>query len=583
MFERHRERLVQRVGPVACAKPLRGAGGLRQAAQRVELSGHGRASGPGPPAVHKSKVPFMDEPHIGQMRQAAQHLARAGQTIAALQQLDQLIGCQAAEAEDWLLTGSLLCQLGEYAQALGAFENCLQRAPQHVEGRYELGRALYKLGTADRAAELIEQVAEETGSLELWMGLATIAPGVPGYDVARVRRIREKFAQLLRQSEAPSGSLVGVGKKKKAVASKPRPRGRLRLGYVSAHWHEANYMKPVWPVIQAHDRSKFEICLFDDGPDRPNAWHWLQSKAETTVIRGLDNAHAAELLAEAKLDILVDLSAYSQPERLGMFVHRPAPIQMAWFNMYATSGLAEFDTILGDRWVLRSDEQRHYSERVFQLPLSYLTFQTNHPAPEVATRPVIGTAPFAFGCLGTLYKITPQVIDTWSEILRQADTAELVLSASPLRSICNRQYLLQHFEQRGVATERIRILEPAPHYDFLAHYAQIDLGLDTFPYNGGTTTMEAVWQGVPVLNFDGDRWGSRTSRSLLANSHLAQFCVASREEYVRTAVKWATSEALRSELGQLRATMRERLSAAKVCDSQLLTAKLEACYLRAAS
>jgi predicted O-linked N-acetylglucosamine transferase (SPINDLY family) len=147
-----------------------------------------------------------------------------------------------------------------------------------------------------------------------------------------------------------------------------------------------------------------------------------------------------------------------------------------------------------------------------------------------------------------------------------------------LKSICNRQYLLQQFEQRGVAAERICILDPAPHFDFLKHYAHIDLGLDTFPYNGGTTTMEAVWQGVPVLNFDGDRWGARTSRSLLANSHLGQFCVASREEYVATAVKWATTAELRRELGHLRVTMRERLMASKVCDSQLLAAKLEAFY-----
>ncbi len=527
----------------------------------------------------------MNESKPEQLRRSARRQANAGNTIAALRELDQLIGQKVANAEDWLMTGRLLCDIGEFAQSLGAFENCLQLVPQHIEARYELGRAVYKLGDADRAAKLIEQVAEETGHLEVWMGLATIAPGVPGYDHDRVRVIREKFARLMRQAEAPA-DVSQPSRSRRGHPSKLTYKKRstpLRLGYVSAHWHEANYMKPVWPLINAHDRGKFQIHLFDDGPPNSDAWEWLDRKTHTESIHGLDNAQAAQCIRAVELDILVDLSAYSQPERLGLFVHRPTPIQMAWFNMYATSGFQEIDYLIGDRSVLRSDEQRHLTERFLQLPLSYLTFQTNHAAPDVDLRCGDKHSTFAFGCLGTLYKISPLVIATWSEILLQADAAQLVLAARELKSMCNQQYVLEQFLKHGIASERITFLPPAPHFDFLKHYGQIDVALDTFPYNGGTTTMEALWQGVPVLTFNGDRWASRTSRSLLAHSHLPQFSVDSREEYIHTAVKLATHVESQTELRDIRREMREKLTVSKVCDSPMLARRMEALYVKACS
>lgn len=513
-----------------------------------------------------------------QLRRAVEGHVRDGQVVLALQQLDGLIGLGAAGPDDWLLTGNLLCRLGEFAQALGAFENCLQGQPASLEARYELGRALYKLGDADGAAAHIEQVARTSDSLAVWMGLATIAPGVPMYDQQRVRHIREKFAGLLRAAELPELGEGGRPRSRRATTREGERTRRLRVGYLSAHWHDANYMKPVWPLVNAQNRQNFEVFLFDDGPQPQPNWQWLNSEAQVEWIGNLGNADAAAGIAEMQLDILVDLSAYSQPERLGVFVHRPAPIQIAWFNMYATSGLAEFDYIVGDRWVVHSHEQRHYTERCLQLPISYLTFRTNHAAPEVVPAPSDAGGPFTFGCLGTLYKLTPLVLDAWSEILLQAPQAELLLSCRELKSPCNQQYILGELERRGVAPHRIRIAPPAPHYQFLEYYSQIDVALDTFPYNGGTTTMEAIWQGVPVLNMAGDRWVARTSRSLLCNTPWTQYCVENRQDYVRTAVRLATDSDAKRELSRMRLGVREQLLQSKVCDVQLLATKLEGLY-----
>ena len=510
-----------------------------------------------------------------QLRRDAQQANRAGQRLDALRSLDQLIGLGFASAADWCLTGRLLSELGEFAQALGAFENCIQLEPQHVEARYELGRTLYKLGDVERAALLIEQLAEGSEQIEMWMSLATLAPSVPSFSHQRVKQIREKFAAIVRQAAVlQAGPQREPGKPKSSSAV-------LKLGYLSAHWHEANYMKPVWPLINAHDRKKFEIHLFDDGPPSSTPWQWLSSSAHTQPTYGLSNSRAAQVIQDAQLDILVDLSAYSKPERLGLFVHRPAPVQIAWFNMYATSGFEEFDYIIGDRLVLRSDECRFYTERCLQLPVSYLTFQTNHPAPSPIESPVASRGFFTFGCLATMYKITHSVVAAWAEILRKASQSRLILSNRELKSLCNQDYLLQQFESLGVERERIEFLPPDKHYEYLKYYDRIDLALDTFPYNGGTTTMEAIWQGVPVLTFNGDRWASRTSRSILGNSHLSPFVVESCEKYILTAVKFGTTPESQANLLKLRREMRERLLASKACDTRLFAQRMEALYTKA--
>ncbi|MCA9156725.1 MAG: tetratricopeptide repeat protein [Planctomycetales bacterium] len=510
-----------------------------------------------------------------QLRREAQRDYRAGRRLDALKKLDQLIALDCVDAADWCLAGRLLSEIGEFAQALGAFENCIQLSPQHVEARYELGRALYKLGDVERAASLIEQIAEETGHVEMWMSLATLAPAVPSFTHQRGRRIREKFAAIVRRAEMPQLNPQRKPSKRKSST------GVLKLGYLSAHWHDANYMKPVWPLIEAHDRKKFEIHLFDDGEPNSTPWHWLSSPAQTHRLHGLSNSRAAEDIHQTQLDILVDLSAYSKPERLGLFVHRPAPVQIAWFNMYATSGFMEFDYIIGDRLVLRSDEHRFYTERCLQLPVSYLTFQTNHSAPPVAELPFASRGFFTFGCLATMYKITPHVVAAWAEILRNASQSRMILSNRELKSLCNQDYLLEQFESLGVQRNRIEILPPDKHYEYLKYYDQIDLALDTFPYNGGTTTMEAIWQGVPVLTFNGDRWASRTSRSILGNSHLSQFVVENYEQYIRAAVQFATHPESQAQLLELRRTMREKLLDSKACDTRLFAKKMESLLAKA--
>jgi protein O-GlcNAc transferase len=425
----------------------------------------------------------------------------------------------------------------------------------------------------------------------LWKGLATIAPGDPDCDGGHLRRIRECYADIVRSEELPLLPRLSA----EARASGSLSAGnRIRIGYVSAHWHQANYMKPVWPTLNAHHTERYDIVLFDDTKKLSEGtladWGWLTNKnISHHSIANLNNRGAARLIQSLNIDVLVDLSAYSHPNRLGLFVHRPARIQSAWFNMYATSGFCEFDYLIGDGCVVLPEEERFYVEKIARLPISYLTVQTNHSAPEVAMRVAAQDNPtiqasegkhnhaqaFHFGCLGTLYKITPKVLDAWSSILHGAPQSRLLVANRELRSICNRDYFVDQFSRRGVAPDRLSILPPATHFEFLRYYDQVDLALDTFPYNGGTTTMEAIWQGVPVLTFSGDRWAARTSQSLLAQTHLNGFVMSDVDQYIQWAIRYANDPAQRLELASLRKTMRSELSQSSVTRSEQLATELE--------
>jgi predicted O-linked N-acetylglucosamine transferase (SPINDLY family) len=353
----------------------------------------------------------------------------------------------------------------------------------------------------------------------------------------------------------------------------------IHIAYLSAHFSGRNYMKPVWGLINRHDRGAFRIDLLSDKKFE-NSFPGYHPNAGDTVtdVSVLNDDQLAALVQEREIDILVDLSAYSNQRRMSFFLRKVAPVTIAWFNMFATSGFPAFDLIVGDKHVVLPEEEQHYVERVQRLPCSYLTFQVDYPVPDVATLPCLTNGHFTFGSLVSQYKITPPVLEAWSEILKACPESQLILANSDLKSPHNRSYVIGQFATHGVDSNQLRFLPPTDHEAFLKYYDQIDLALDAFPYNGGTTTMEAIWQGVPVLTKDGDRWAARTSQSLLRECHLSDFVASDLSGYIEQAIGWATNQSAWSNLSHLRSTMRERLRASPVCDCDLMTREMEALF-----
>jgi predicted O-linked N-acetylglucosamine transferase (SPINDLY family) len=355
---------------------------------------------------------------------------------------------------------------------------------------------------------------------------------------------------------------------------------KLRVGYVSAFFGARNWMKPVFGVINQHDRARFEIHLLSDGDD-PAENSGYQDHPDDRIWRTatISNEGLARRIVEVGLDVLVDLNGYSARRRLSLFMYRPARRQIGWFNAYAATGIPAFDWLVGDAAVLPPEEEEFYGERIHRVPGSYLAFTVGYPVPEVTPPPAIANGHITFGCLASAYKLTDATIEAWSRILRGAPHARLLLKNSRLDDASNRDAFLARFAARGIAAEQLQLEGGEEHFRFLKAYSRVDIALDPFPYNGGTTTTEALWQGVPVLSFDGDRWASRTSRSLLLAAGLPDWLKRDSTGYVAAAIDLALAPDTPNRLAALRASMRDRLLASPVCDCKMLCRELEALYL----
>jgi protein O-GlcNAc transferase len=474
--------------------------------------------------------------------------------------------CLSPAAAAWHDRGRRHLEHWEYGAAVTALRQAATHAPDPGRLDHDLGEALFQLGRVDAAVAAFHRAAG-AGDAALreaaLRNIAIIIPGAPQADHQAILAARRAWAP-------------------KSVAPRRRPLrhgDKLRVGYVSAFFGSRNWMKPVWGLINHHDRARFEVHMFSDrtDPSADSGYHDMATDVIHTV-GGVGNERLAKIIASIGIDILVDLNGYSFPDRLGLFALRPAPVAVGWFNMFATTGLAAFDWLVGDDSVIRTDEEPHYVERIHRLPDSYLAFEVLYPVPSIAPPPSLRAGCITFGCLGSQHKLTDPVLAAWGEILRAAPTARLFIKNATLEDASSRGDLLARLAREGIDAERISLEGRAEHFAFLQAYDRVDIALDTFPYNGGTTTTEALWQGVPVLAFDGDRWASRTSRSILRAARLADWVMPGAAQYVHRAIALAGDPQTPMRLAALRAAMRDRLRTTPACDTAALCRSMENFY-----
>lgn len=475
--------------------------------------------------------------------------------------------------EAWYGLGCAGNSLKAFGDGAAALRRAIALRPDAAGARCNLAEALFELGDVDAALAEYRQ-AEATGNPEVQgtalAALACIAPGCAGLDHATVRAVRERWVASIRRNIRPLPPVPA------------EPGRKLRVGYVSAFFGARNWMKPVWGVINRHDRERFEIHLLSDGAD-PSAESGYVDHADDRIwrITRMPNGELARRVREVGLDVLVDLNGYSRQARLALFLHRPVARQIAWFNTFATSGIPEFDALIGDEAVVIPDEEPHYCERIIRVPGSYLAFEVLYPVPDVAPPPVLRNGFLTFGSFASAYKLTDGVIAAWSRILLGAPGARLLLRNQALGEASNRASLTTRFARHGIAAERLVLAGGAEHFDFLRGYDEVDIALDTFPYNGGTTTTEALWQGVPVLTFNGDRWASRTSRSLLLAAGMPEWVAQDEAAFVARGVALANQEGTPAMLARMREGMRSRLRQSAACDCAALCPALEGVYVSA--
>lgn len=357
------------------------------------------------------------------------------------------------------------------------------------------------------------------------------------------------------------------------------PQRKLRVGYVSADLcaHPVGFL--LRDVVSKHDKGNFEVHCFSVGMKRDGITTAIEAAVDGwTDVAFQTPEELASTIRSAEIDVLVDLSGHTGNHRLLAFARRPAPVQATWIGYFHSTGMSSIDYFITDPYTSPPDSGQLFSERAVRLPHTRFCFAAPDYAGEVAASPVAKNGIVTFGSFNRLAKLNHQVIDAWAQILLAVPGSRLILKAAALvdNSVCQR--FVDRFAARGIDASRLDLRAASPHREMLEEYGEIDIALDSFPFNGGMTTLEALCMGVPVVTIAGDTVVSRQSVSALANIGLAdELAFPSVDAYVEGAVALAHNPV---RLAELRSQIRPRMAASPLCQSEQFTRDLEALYRR---
>jgi len=461
--------------------------------------------------------------------------------------------------------GLALYDKGEVSQAVAIYRQGLAIRPI-AEMHDNLAIALQKQGAVDEAIEHYRlALALQPDNLNTQCNLAAALAdgGGPHESIAAYRKILEvKPDHLVAHSNllfnltfyencTPEQYLEEARrfdeKLKRGLLEPPpapsdAPAKRLRVGFVSGDLvaHPVGYfLEGILHHLEGSDLDLFAYPTIAKEDDlsrriRPRFKRWQ-------MLKGLSDEAAARAIRADAIDILIDLSGHTAHTRLPMFALRPAPVQISWLGYFASTGVSEIDYILADPLCVPEGEERFMREKVWRLPETRLCYT---PPPERST-PVVAPLPassrghITFGCFQRFPKISDAVLALWGDVFRAIPQARLLLQSHQSARPVFIQQMQQRLAAVGIAAERIWILPPAERIEYLRTYGEVDIVLDTFPYNGGTTTCEALWMGVPTLTLRGETMLARQGAALLTAGGLADWVATDRGEFVSKAAAFA--------------------------------------------
>lgn len=360
-----------------------------------------------------------------------------------------------------------------------------------------------------------------------------------------------------------------------AFPNSRNPDRRLRIGYLSPDFRAHSVAYFIEPILAAHDRSAVEIFCYADVP-RPDAvterlknlsdgWRPISKLSDTDVLA---------LIRADRIDILIDLAGHTSGHRLSVFAQRAAPVQVTYLGYPNTTGLTTMDYRITDAVADPPNQDAYYSEKLLRLDTCFLCYQPPLEAPTVNASPAEASGHVTFGSFNNLAKIQPEVIELWSALLHAVPSSRLLIKNPSLNDPTARERLLVAFTAQGIAQGRIELLGLAQtQIEHLGLYGRVDIALDTFPYNGTTTTCEALWMAVPVITYIGQIHAGRVGASLLKAAGLEEWVADSPRDYIIRAASLATDI---PALKQLRAELRERVRQSALCNATRLTQTLEA-------
>lgn len=544
-------------------------------------------------------------------------LQALGHIAAATDHYEQAVALDPSAAEPRSNLAILLHSQGRVGEAMRHFEQAIRLKPGLVDAHIGLGNAFHSEGQIERAIRhyknaliVLEReptspavkpllpVNERSAALNnlgsAYLKLGDFEQGLAYFEQALSAQPGQEDAvtNLLMSANYREETRAGVlDRCRRAAATlsaegvyahtwNHRDRGLtrpLRIGYVSPDFRRHSVAYFVEPILAHHDRDAFTVyCYYnhrfcDEVTERIK----LHTDGWRDIAYSDDEAVAA-MIADDRIDVLVDLAGRTNGHRLGVFNKKPAPVQVTYLGYPTVTAIPAIDYRITDSQVDSNDERWLDTEQPLRMPASYFCYRPDAGAPDIAPPPVLSRDYITFACFNNFVKVSPVTMAAWANILGSVPHSRLLLKAQAYADESVRQRVLGVFEQSGIRRERIELLSVTRTVEeHLAHYQDVDIALDTYPYNGATTTCEALWMGVPVITWRGETHAARMGASILTALGMTMFIAHSRDQYVATAVRIAANP---RELAPLRVALRGLLKRSPLRAEVSHTRALERLY-----
>ena len=463
--------------------------------------------------------------------------------------------------------GILYLKTGDYENSLICFKKALNIDKNSIEAMLNYASLLSDIGEFTEAKYYINKALKikpnKTTAISNLLLMSNYSSKISKQNVFEIHK---KFGTFLEKS-------FGEEYSEKLIENKSKKQ-KINVGFVSADLHQHSVTYFLQPLLENYNKDEFNITCFSASFHNDHVTKRIKSSVDKWFnVASLSNIQLFNLIKQNNIEILIDLSGHTDGNRLPVFAMKPSPIQITWLGYPNTTGLNAMDFRIVDNYTdPEGIDDNLYTEELLRLEGSFICFSSEEDA-EINKNTIFEDNYFTFGSFNNLSKMSDEVIECWSEILKRIDNSKIILKNKQLCSNFTRKIYLEKFTKYGISPDKIILMSWSnSRKQHLETYNSIDLALDTFPYNGTTTTFEALWMNVPVLCLNGDSHRSRVGYSILKNLDFNQFIVNSREEYIEKAVHYGVNKI---KMNKLTYGLRNKLIKSNLCDAKAYTKKFE--------
>lgn len=494
---------------------------------------------------------------------------KRGDVETAIGFLKQAIEFDHDREDAYLNLGNILRRESRLAEAEQCYRDLIKIKQNSSYGLANLGGALWAQGRVEEASCFFQQAySVDSTNITAASGMLFMMNYLPNCTPEDVCAAHAKWGRAFERSV-----------KNYSQWANTRDQDRvIRIGYVSGDFgiHPVGFFM-VNP-IGTHARNKCQVICYSNRSEDDVITSYIkeQSDAWREICDRTDD-EVCKLIRKDHIDILVDLSGHTGRSRLKVFARQPAPIQVSWLGYPNTTGLKRIQYRFTDAITDppgRADTL--HTERLIRLPSGFLNFYPSTEAPDIEPLPYIKNGYITFGSFNNVAKITPEVVAVWSRVMRAAPGSRFLMKYSSLHDASTVQRYIRMFNENGIESDRIELVpSTVTHTEHLNIYNRVDIALDPFPYNGTTTTCEALWMGVPVIVMKGEQHSGRVGMSILHRLSLDEYVANDEDEYVGKAMSISSNI---EKLAWLRSVLRDRMAVSPLCNSSGFSLSLENAY-----